>query len=217
MSEYFHSIYFYLSFGVFLPLLALIINFKSVKKIRALHIFSVYIFADVLCWFIQLFTLILDVRNIIIANIFQVFEFLLVSIFFLEIFNLQKKLKYYIIIFLVTIVYGIGIFTNGNNLFNNYIQLPVSLAFVIISLIYYSKIMRDEKSKSLFINPFFWFITGITFYFSTSIFITIFNNYTLEMTLQTQKTFWLIHSFINLISYVIFVVGFFRCKQKTKY
>jgi hypothetical protein len=217
MLDFVLNYYFLLSLGVFLPFIAMLIRWKPLWANSSTKLFSVYIILDVTAWFLSIFLAINDIHNIIVANIFTVFEFLFVSMFFIEIFNFSNKKPFYIVTLIITMLFALGVFLSKNETYSNYSNLIERFIFIVFSLLFYLKLMRELKIDNLLNYPIFWLNTGVLLYFSSSIFITIFSNYFLNLSDEANKALWLFHSVINLICYVIFAIGFLKCRAKTKY
>lgn len=217
MNNYYLSVYFYLSLSVLIPVIVIVKFRKIVFNKYALKLFAYYSILDmcslvtqnILAWF--------DKNTIIVSNSFAVIEFCLISLFFIEIFKLKKEKAYQVVVCLLSLIFCIGVLKNGNSNFSNFNTVIISIIFIILSIIYSTKLMREQKIDNLFSYPNFWFNVGILVYFSSSIIIMIFSNYFFSLSLEAQKILWLFHSIINLICYVIFAVGFYKCKPKLKY
>jgi hypothetical protein len=217
MLDFFLSDYFLLSLAVYIPFFVILFRIKVAWSMKSLRIFQLYIMADVASWIAQLILALNSHHTIIVANIFSVVEFFLISLFFVEIFKLRNKKAYQFVVCLLTLIFSISVFSGNNESYANFSRVIISIIFIISALLFFAKLMREQKVENLFAYPIFWFNTGILVYFSCSIFIMIFSNYFLKMSIEAQKILWLFHSVINLICYVIFATGFYKCKQKTKY
>ncbi len=217
MLDFFFSDSFLLSLAVYIPFFVILFRIKTIWSVKSLRIFQLYVFADVASWISQLILALNSYHTIVVANIFSVVEFFLISLFFVEIFNFRNKKAYHWGICFLTFIFSISVFSGSNESYANFSKVIISLIFIISALLFFAKLMREQKVENLFAYPIFWFNAGVLVYFSCSIFIMIFSNYFLKMSIEAQKVLWLFHSVINLICYVIFATGFFKCKRKTKY
>ncbi len=206
-----------LSLGVYLPFISLIFRRKPLWSQSSTKLFSAYIILDVIAWFLSVILSQLGIHNIIVSNLFAVGEFLLVSLFYIEILEIKRKTIAKTITGFLTIIFGIGVFISSNEAYNSYPRLASGLIFIILSLLFFNKLMREQKIQRILSYPIFYLNTGILLYFSCSIFIVIFSNYFLNLSNEAQIALWSFHSIINFICYVIFAVGFLKCKLRTKY
>jgi hypothetical protein len=206
-----------LNLGVFLPVISIIIRRKPLWSQSSTKLFSAYIILDVIAWFLSFFLSSRGISTFIVSNCFTVGEILLLNLFFIQIFNLKNKKLFNWLTILLTIAFAISVFLSSNEQFNNYTDVFENLLFISLSLLFYYKIMREQKIENLLAYPHFYLVTGVLIYFSCSIFIVIFSNYFLDLTVMSQMYLWTFHSVINLICYVIFAIGLLKCKLRAKY
>lgn len=212
MSSYYTSIHFFISLAVFLPFIMLVCNRKYIWPNILSKIIGIFMIADAISWFAFNIVGELKYDTIILANIFTVFAFFIVSLFFIEAFNLKSKRNFKIILGALTIVFGLTLFFYKNEMYNNIGSTFSSIVFISGAIIYFVKLMRESKIVNLFSLPSFWYNFAILVNYSCSIFIRLFSNYSLTMSIQSQKTFWLLHSILNLIVYTIVTIGFMKSK-----
>jgi hypothetical protein len=206
-----------LNLGVFLPVISIIIRRKPLWSQSSTKLFSAYIILDVIAGFLSFFLARNGIKTFIVSNSFTVGEVLLLNLFFIQIFNLKNKKLFNWLTILLTLAFAISVFLSSNEQFNNYTEIFENLLFISLSLLFYYKIMREQKIENLLAYPHFYLVTGVLLYFSCSIFIVIFSNYFLDLTVMSQMYLWTFHSVINFICYVIFAIGLLKCKLRAKY
>lgn len=200
--------------SLIVPILIILFRWKNVWTNKEYKYMAIYMFVDVLSAVFSYILAFAGYWNIIVPNVFSVIEFFLVSFYFIEIFNLRKTKQLKIITTILTITLGSTVYFYQNQSYNNISSLILSPYFITLSLLFFAKTMREQKINNLFKYPPFWFNSGILFYFSCSVFINIFSNYSIEnMSNDAQKTLWFIHSVLNFISYIIYAIAFLTCKQ----
>ncbi|PLX07675.1 MAG: hypothetical protein C0596_09575 [Marinilabiliales bacterium] len=217
MKDVLSNLIIFMSIAVIIPIIVILINFKYIKSFSTSRVFALYSIADLISWFFSIVLAMSGNQNIIVANVFTIVEFTLVSLFFVEILKLKKKRAYVTLICFLSLFFIFGVFISNNDLHTNLSSTVISIIFISLSVIYFSKLMREQKIDNLLSYQNFWFNTGILVYFSGSIFIMIFSNYFFTLSIDAQKILWLLHSIINLICYVIFAIGFYKCKPKAIY
>jgi len=215
--DYFVRNSYLLSFGVFIPFIFLLLRRKPLWSQSSTSLFSAYIILDVIAWFLSFYLSANGKNTFLVSNIYTVGEFLILSLFFINILEIKKVKLFRILSLILSAIFGIFVFIGSNNTYNNFTEVFSNLLFIILSLIFYYKIMKEHKIENLLAYPHFYFNTGILLYFSCSIFIVIFSNYFLELSEMSQMYLWTFHSIINFICYLIFAVGFFKCRLKAKY
>ncbi len=215
--DYFVRNSFLLSYGVFIPLILILIRRKPLWYLSSTKLFSAYIILDIIAWFLSFFLSSYGINTFIVTNSFTVGEFLILSLFFINILEFKSKRVLSIIAFVLTALFSLSVFFSQNTYFNIYTQIFSNLLFIVLSLLFYYKIMREQKIENLLAYPHFYFNTGVLLYFASSIFIVIFSNYFLNLSEMSQMYLWTFHAIINFICYIIFAVGFFKCRQRAKY
>lgn len=201
---------------IIIPFIAILIRWRPLQSQSSTQIFLSYIILNLVAWFPSFLLAYNNISNIIVFNIFSVLEFLLITSFFNEIFDSRNKKIYYLVILILTTAIAISVFTLGrNNNYLNYLNFSICILFIILSLFYFIKLLRDQKVDNILDYPIFWLNAGILLYFSCSVFIFIFSNFYLGFSVEA-RSIWLFHSVINSICYVIFAVGLFKCTRQNK-
>lgn len=206
-----------LNLGVFIPVISIILRRKPLWSQSSTKLFSAYIILDVIAWFLSFFLSRQGLNTFIVSNSFSVGEILLLCLFFIQIFNLRNKNLLNVSTVLLTLAFAGSVFLSSNEQFNNFTDVFENLLFITLSLVFYFKIMREQKIENLLAYPHFYLVTGVLLYFSCSIFIVIFSNYFLDLSMMSQMYLWTFHSVINFICYVIFAIGLLKCKLRAKY
>jgi len=89
-----------------------------------------------------------------------------------------------------------------------------ALILMLLSVIFYAKILNailDTKTTNI---PSFWFNSGIFLYFSGSFFLFIFSNFiNLNLSGTAWNIIWNLHALFVFIMYILFTVGFIKCKK----
>ena len=98
--------------------------------------------------------------------------------------------------------------------FNSYTRPLESIILLIFSILYLSQATDNERASGRGIAPETWIVIGILLYFASTLFQFIFANIVSHhASYGTKLLIWDIHASLVLIMYLLFAVGFFRCKN----
>lgn len=217
MGDSFTLIYTAISLSVFIPVVMLFFRFKFIIRKRSHRLFAYFILLSLFEWLISWILSLFSIYNIFISNIYLVSELLVISLFFYNIYKCKNWIFPGIVTLGFLCLYLIEFLNKSTLLFNNFVSSIVYLGFITLSVFYFLKLIRKQEVRSLLSFPEFYFVTGLLFYFAGGIFIISFSNYLTETSVNAAKALWLFHSFINLLSYIIYSIGFFKCKADLKY
>ncbi len=157
------------------------------------------------------------IRNLPVLHIFTIFEFLMLGYFYLLILldkTIRLVIKYLMIIFPLFCIVNFLFFQSIYN-FNTNTRPVEALIIIACSLAYLAETNDLEIKWS--INPVNWINIGILLYFSGALFIFAFSN--LAIGHESKKDFlintlmWNIHATLVLIMYLLFAVGFSKCRK----
>jgi len=88
---------------------------------------------------------------------------------------------------------------------------------MIYSLIYFAQNNEDGIEKKWVVNPINWVSTGLLLYFSGALFIFSFSNMTSLQKVSKYHSLdvliWDIHATLLLIMYLLFAIGFSKCRK----
>lgn len=124
----------------------------------------------------------------------------------------KKKWFFFLQIAFVTFCLLNALFFQSIYLYSSYTRYVESIICILFALKYFAQIaLSDNKPLKL---PAFYFNTGIFLYFSGSFILFIFSNFiSQKLTASTMLIFWSGHSSLVLLMYVLFTIGFIKCKK----
>ena|SRR5882757_7058567 len=96
-----------------------------------------------------------------------------------------------------------------------YPSYTLSLGALILMLLaasYYAKILFVTLEVKTTALPSFWFNSGIFLYFSGAFFLFIFSNFVRKSIIDFDIV-WNLHAAFVLIMYILFTIGFIKCKK----
>jgi len=105
-----------------------------------------------------------------------------------------------------------ALFFQSIYLYSSYTRYTESIICILFALNYFARLATmDIKPLTL---PAFYFNTGIFLYFSGSFILFIFSNLILQkLSPSTMLIFWTGHSTLVLLMYILFSIGFIKCKK----
>lgn len=157
-------------------------------------------------------------NNAWLYNIFIIFEAAYISYgLYVALKNFTKKAHLICIIPIIAFIatYFFEIYTYGFLKFNSLSVNVFSIIFVIVSLIYFHLLVKQKNAILLNINPQFWWVTAVLFYYFGS---TIYNLFIYFLYQQFPKTYIILaHTMLglNLLLYSIWIYSFI-CSSRQK-
>jgi len=186
---------------------------------EAMRIIFYYLFLDGLVNILAIYLFSLRVNNLPVLHVFTIIEFLFISGFYLQVIH-EGKIKRVIIammfIFPLLCIANF-IFFQDINRFNTNTRPLEALMVMIYSLIYFAQNNEDGIEKKWVVNPINWVSTGLLLYFSGALFIFSFSNMTSLQKVSKYHSLdvliWDIHATLLLIMYLLFAIGFSKCRK----
>ncbi|RFZ84084.1 hypothetical protein DYU05_00135 [Mucilaginibacter terrenus] len=147
-------------------------------------------------------------------HLYTVFEFVFLSVYFAEIYGPKKR----------NIIYGLAtlfvLFCIANTLFwqstmimNSYTRSVGAIILIGYSLVYFFKQDVHEETIEWSSEGLNWITAGLLLYYSCSLFMFIFFNYLLVPS-TIVSIIWDVHNLILLIEYILFAIGFYKCRSR---
>jgi hypothetical protein len=146
-------------------------------------------------------------------HLYTLIEGLMLIWFYQKLFSDDKR-KLFVY---VQIIFGVAciinaLFVQGLYLYASYTRYAESIICILFALKYFAQIAQLEVRPLKM--PGFYFNTGIFLYFSGSFILFIFSNLILQkLPASTMLIFWTGHSILVLLMYVLFSIGFIKCKK----
>lgn len=94
-----------------------------------------------------------------------------------------------------------------------YPSLPVSigsLAIIVLSIIYFYKVMVEAKIVNLTNEPLIWVNTAVLIYFTANLFFNILFNLIVENSIEFSKITVYYFSALNALFYILIAIGFLK-------
>lgn len=199
--------------SVIIPIVFAIVKYRHINKPLS-TIFWYLLFAGVVnaC---AAFLAFRHINNLPLLHVYTIVEFLFLGLFFYQ-FTERPKIKKLILGgILLFPVYGFINFAFIQNLhvFNSYTRPVEAILLIIFSLVYFYIKTVENHNYTWHTRPETWIIIGILIYFSSSLVQFSFSNVVSSLVSRNIKLMiWAIHATLVLIMYLLFAVGFAKCK-----
>jgi hypothetical protein len=199
--------------SVIIPIVFAIVKYRHINK-PLTTIFVYLLFAGLVnaCAAVMAFR---HINNLPLLHVYTVCEFLFLGIFFYQLAGKPTIKKLILGGILLFPVYGLINFTFIQDLhvFNSYTRPVEAILLIVFSLIYFYTQSSDTQPVSWHTQAVTWIVTGILIYFSSSLVQFSFSNIVSSLASRDTKLFiWAIHATLVLIMYLLFSVGFSKCK-----
>jgi hypothetical protein len=196
---------------ILLPVLIALKNYKFLTKpLKA--IFWFLIFSGSL----NLINLILIAFHHFTAQLFSIYtviEFLFLSLFYSNFYEKKRQNVIYLVIVVFIILCIVNyLFIQNKIEFNTYTRSTGAIVLIIYSLLFILKQNNEEQNWGD--NIYNWINAGILLYLASCLFMFIFSNYLLSAGDHINKIVWGTHDTILIIEYILFAVGFYKCKTQ---
>jgi hypothetical protein len=153
------------------------------------------------------------IQNLVV-NLFYIVEFVLLLGFYNQILFKHVWKNIFKLILLIYVSFLIFSLLNYD-LNENFLQLGIfqKSVLIILSLLHLNKTFRTYKSLNVFDSPYFWINIGILFYNSSTIFVSIFENYLRANSVELYYLLWPIPQISGIIYYIFFATGIWKLKD----
>lgn len=200
--------------SILIPIAAAIVKYSALKKDLKIVLYYLIISGG-----INLLAVILaanSIHNLYLLHIYTIVEFAILLLFFREVFTGRRVSRIIIISIAVFTVLCIVnfIFLQSINKYNTYTRPLEGIFMIGFSLAYFEKESRIDKAADWASYPLNWIITGTLLYFSGALFLFAFSNVvSIKLAHNIKIELWNIHTTFVIIMYLLFAIGFSKCKR----
>jgi hypothetical protein len=154
-------------------------------------------------------------NNLPLTHLLAVMEFIVLAMFYQRLLYKRKATLAFrllpLVFFMACVVNALffqSIFT-----FNSYSRSLGALIIMLMAINYFAKITAAQSDQKVTVLPDFWFNTAIFLYFSGAFMLFVFSNFILGESRNNFDIIWNIHAAIVLMMYILFTIGFIKCKK----
>ena len=155
------------------------------------------------------------INNMPVFHVYPVIEFLLLVLFFKQ--NLRGTLiDRYAWLFIAGFIFFAvvdALFIQSILHFNTYPRTLEALLLVGFALFFFYKRIDPAIAQKWSEEPSVWFVIAVLLYFSGALILFLFSGQ-LTKNSQANKLAWGIHATLLLLLYILFTVGFYRCRHR---
>lgn len=196
---------------ILIPVFIAIFNYQALPKPFKI-IFWFLIFSGTLN-LVNLIAIKHGYNSITLINIYTIFEFIFLALFYSEFFEKPGRRVIAVLMAVFTIICVINYFFIQNKIeFNTYTRPLGAIMLIVFSMLFILKQTNDEESWTD--NKYNWINAGILLYYASCLFMFIFSNYLLSASQAVNRLVWTIHDTILIFEYILFAVGFNKCKTQ---
>ncbi len=153
-------------------------------------------------------------NNLPLLHIFTVAEFFILLLYYQRLlFSGTVPVLFRImpfIFFLLCIINAV--FFQNVYTHNSYAHSLEALVVMLLAVNYFARLAAAAEPQVTKL-PDFWFNTGFFLYFSGSFILFVFSNFILRISKQQYLVLWDMHAAFVLLMYLLFTIGFTRCKK----
>ena len=202
--------------GVIVPLTILLPIFIAFFRFKyltdAAKALLVYLCTSALVSIVIKYTASYKINNLPIFHLYTFIELLLLAEFYKKLIGFKKIITIVQFLFLIACVVN-AVFFQSIFTFNTYTRPLEAFIIMLFAVNYFAKIFTDTSKVNLLEIPGFWFNTGLFLYFSGAFMLFIFSNFLLKVSQESYYIVWNTHATFVLIMYILFTLGFIKCKK----
>jgi len=148
-------------------------------------------------------------NNNFVYHVYSVFEVFFLGTLYIR--NLQGLLP---AVYLKACIGLLGVFAMVNTLFfqslkefNSNVTFVESLLLIILSTLYFYKLLRDLEHRKLEREPMFWINMSVLTYFSGALLLFHVANELLSLPEEERAAIWGTHALFNIIHYLLYGIA----------
>lgn len=164
-----------------------------------------------------IFTICLKINASVWFKIYTSLEFFVLIHYFYKLLQGRYKQLYYFFSLLYLTCFGfivfqgkIGNFMDGDS----YLQVIESVFVITVVLLWMKYAFINLQEDSLLKFPHFYFISGLLFYFSGTLFLYLLGNLILQEGAEDFANFWLLNLFFNIFLKILILIGIWKARVK---
>jgi hypothetical protein len=153
--------------------------------------------------------------NLPLLHVYTAIEFIVLSSFYKHLLQSRRStliLTISQVVFLLLCVIN-AIFFQSPLTFNSYSLSAGALGMMLMAVNYFAKLATASSGQRVSNQPEFWFNTALFLYFSGSSMLYIASNFLLQVSRKEFQLLWNIHAFFVFFMYILFTIGFIKCKK----
>lgn len=196
---------------ILIPVFSAILNYPALTRPLKI-IFGFLIFSGI----INLVNIIASkngFNSIALINLYTIFEFIFLASFYSKFFEKKGRRVIAVLMAVFTLLCIVNyLFIQNKIEYNTYTRPLDAIILIVFSLLFIAKQNEDDESWTA--NKYNWINGGILLYYASCLFMFIFSNYLLVVSKTVTQIVWSIHDTILIFEYILFAVGFSKCRTQ---
>jgi hypothetical protein len=154
-------------------------------------------------------------NNLPLLHVLTVLELYILVLFYQQLLfssRIPVMFRMLPLIFLAACVFN-AVYVQDIYTYNSYARSLEALIIMLLAINYFAKIAASQQGSKVYPLPDFWFNTAVFLYFSGAFMLFIFSNFIVRVSRHNFNIIWNIHASLVLLMYVLFTIGFIKCKK----
>lgn len=159
----------------------------------------------------------LKIRTAIYFRSYLLLEFLAIYYFFTHIFKskFRKIFNLYLIIYIVLWMLLWLVWNPKSSVrTDTYLILVESLFVYTFAILWFKELFNKAIIESLWRLPYFYFIGGLMFYFSGTIFLFLLIGHIIDHKDISFESYWLVNVGVSFVWRILLIIGIWKARQK---
>lgn len=200
--------------SILIPIIAAFINFRYLSPPH--HSLLRYLIFSLLGNALNIFIILRNVRSINFFNWYIIFEFIFLSLYFAHFFEKRGRQIIWLMMGALLAFGLLNIFYIQKDDINTYSHSAGAVLMIVYSMLYFFKQSNNEEEHFWGAVSYNWINTGILLYYASCFFMFLFTGYLAKASYNVGLAIWAAHDTIFLIQFILFAIGFYKCKTQLK-
>lgn len=200
--------------SILIPLFIALFNYKFLDK--PLIIIVLFLIGSAIFNLVGIVMANYAIPNLWVFHFYNIFEFALVSWFYNALFKYKFNKVIFILIAILTVLCLINlIFVQKNMQFNTYTRSLEAIIVIGYCIVFFNQQSQRMDEYNWSAESFNWINVGFLVYFAGTFFTYLFSNYlVLGNDRKISRIIWTVQDTILIIEYLLFAVGFYKCRKQ---
>ena len=120
-----------------------------------------------------------------------------------------------ILLFFLLVIFTFTIWTSKFYFeVSSYFNVFQTVVIVILSILWFKKILIDLDSNSLLDSSVYFFISGLLIYYLGTVFVYLIGSYIYFENKALFQYYWLLNIFLNLVLRTFLIIGIWKARVK---
>ena len=97
---------------------------------------------------------------------------------------------------------------------SSYFNVFQTITILVLSILWFRKILIDLEFESLLDNPIYFFVSGLLVYYLGTVFVYLIGSYIYFENKELFQYYWLLNIILNLVLRTLLIVGIWKARVK---